>query len=64
MKTIYATIMAGALVILASCSGNKNVENQTKETEEQHTEEVELTQTQISTVASRWAKWRKRNSAA
>ena len=44
------TIMAGALVILASCSGNKNVENQTKETEEQHTEEVELTQTQISTV--------------
>ena len=50
MKTIYMTIMAGALVILASCSGNKNVENQTKETEEQHTEEVELTQTQISTV--------------
>ena len=49
------TIMAGALVILASCSGNKNVENQTK---------VELMQTQISTVASRWAKWRKRNSAA
>ena len=45
MKTIYMTIMAGALVILASCSGNKNVENQTKETEEQHTEEVELTHT-------------------
>lgn len=50
MKTIYMTIMAGALVILASCSGNKNAENQTKETEEQHTEEVELTQTQLNTV--------------
>ena len=32
MKTIYITIMSGALVILASCSGNKNAENQTKET--------------------------------
>lgn len=50
MKTIYIPIMAGALVILASCSGNKNAENQTKETEARRTEEVELTQEQLNTV--------------
>ena len=50
MKTIYIPIMAGALVILASCSGNKNAENQTKETGERRTEEVELTQEQLNTV--------------
>jgi len=50
MKTIYITIMASALVILASCSGNKNAGNQTKETEERRTEEVELTQEQLNTV--------------
>ena len=50
MKTIYITIMSGALVILASCSGNKNAENQTKETEARRTEEVELTQEQLNTV--------------
>ncbi len=50
MKTIYITIMASALVILASCSGNKNAGNQTKETEERRTEEVEQTQEQLNTV--------------
>lgn len=50
MKTIYIPIMAGTLVILASCSGNKNAENQTKETEARRTEEVELTQEQLNMV--------------
>ena len=34
------TIIAGALTLLASCSGHKNAEIQTKETDEQRTEEV------------------------
>ena len=60
MKTIYMTIMAGALVILASCTGNKNAENQNNETEEQHTEEVELTQRQMSTVGITLGKVKKK----
>ena len=50
MKTFYMTIIAGALTLLASCSGHKNAEIQTKETDEQRTEEVKLTQEQLNTV--------------
>lgn len=42
--------MACALVILAACAENKKATPQEKETGEQHTEEVELTQTQMNTV--------------
>lgn len=51
MKSIYITVAACALALMTACSGNKNSANNTSEAEEEHhTEEVELSQTQMKTV--------------
>lgn len=51
MKPIYVTVMACALMVLASCS-NSNSRSSSPENEavEQHSEEVELTSGQMKTV--------------
>lgn len=50
MKKKYMTIVAGALIVLASCSGSNNTEKHTEEHGEHHAEALELTQTQMKTV--------------
>lgn len=50
MKRKYITIVAGALIVLASCSGSNNTEKHTEEHGEHHAEALELTQTQMKTV--------------
>lgn len=50
MKTIYLSLIAVVMMLFASCSNNKNVEPQENHEKEEHVEEVELTQEQMSTV--------------
>lgn len=51
MKKNYITIVVGALIVLASCSGNNNAgKHSEEEAEEHHAEALELTQTQMGTV--------------